>query len=380
VSKKKFSVAIVTSIHPDYDKRVWRHALSLSKYGIKVYLICPWNVKKGESEKYDNIVFLPFKRNFFRPLNSLSILKEIYSHFREIDIIHFHDLDILLSMSAVSFFKPVVYDIHENYHEEMLNKERIPSKLRLPISKIVKILGYLFAKKIKNLVFVVPSQSEDYPKSSNKVLIRNFASLSLASNFKDNYLCRENKILFTGSMYETNGCFLLLDIAEKMLERGVDAKIVVTDRFSSTKIKSKFINKIYEKNLTNISIIQPVLPDQIMELLNTSTIGISPNLRVLKQELALPTKIFEYMAAGIPQVASDLFFIKKYITKDTGILANPDLPETFIDAICLLIRDREKAYKIGMNAREKFLNEYNWEAEIKKLIPYYENILKNNRQ
>jgi glycosyltransferase involved in cell wall biosynthesis len=165
-----------------------------------------------------------------------------------------------------------------------------------------------------------------------------------------------------------------------MLERGVDAKIVVTDRFSSTKIKSKFINKIYEKNLTNISIIQPVLPDQIMELLNTSTIGISPNLRVLKQELALPTKIFEYMAAGIPQVASDLFFIKKYITKDTGILANPDLPETFIDAICLLIRDREKAYKIGMNAREKFLNEYNWEAEIKKLIPYYENILKNNRQ
>ena len=37
----KKNIAIVTSIHPDFDARIWKHANGLSEAGWKVNLIAP---------------------------------------------------------------------------------------------------------------------------------------------------------------------------------------------------------------------------------------------------------------------------------------------------------------------------------------------------
>lgn len=49
---------IVTSIHPDFDKRVWRHARGVANMGWDVDLVCSWDVPVNE--RIDGVRFRPF--------------------------------------------------------------------------------------------------------------------------------------------------------------------------------------------------------------------------------------------------------------------------------------------------------------------------------
>jgi len=82
------------------------------------------------------------------------------------------------------------------------------------------------------------------------------------------------------------------------------------------------------------------------------------------------------MAAGIPIVASDLPAQIDLITgNDAGILARPEDPETFVQAILQLIGDRELALKLGGNGQRAFVKCYSWEAQTQVLEAYYRSIM-----
>jgi hypothetical protein len=126
---------IVTSLHPDFDARVWRHARTAVKLGYQVELICPWSIESGE-------IFEGVEFNTFIPTtNRLSRLWQIPSRvvtrvLRSCDkatIIHFHDIDLLPWMAVVSMFKNVVYDVHENYPDEMLVRAWLPESVPLTV-------------------------------------------------------------------------------------------------------------------------------------------------------------------------------------------------------------------------------------------------------
>jgi glycosyltransferase involved in cell wall biosynthesis len=344
-----------------------------------VHLVCPWQVKKGIASQNKNIFFESFKparKRIFRVLTHFNILCKILKIFRRTDIFHFHDLDLLPLMTIVSFFKPVVYDIHENYPDEMLCRDYLPTSLKPLISLFVKFLGYICSLKIKNIVLVVESQRKDYPKHCNYIVMHNYASVNTVLQVKDDYFDREPAVIFTGSMYESNGCFLVVNIAKILSEKKITPLFLITDRFSSSSTKEAFFKSINDNSLENIKIINQVSPPQIVTLLNHATIAISPNLRTTKQVKALPTKIFEYMAAGLPQVSSNLPLISQILSdKKTGILADPDMPETFADAIEYLLANPQAAFLIGKNAQNKFIERYNWEIEVEKLLKFYKKII-----
>lgn len=120
-------LVIVTSIHPDFDKRVWRHARGVADMGWEVDLVCPWNVPADE--RVDGVRFRPFppvrSRHARLLLIPWRVLKAMRPVIRDADVVHFHDLDLLPWMSLVSLYRPVVYDVHENYPDEMLVREWI---------------------------------------------------------------------------------------------------------------------------------------------------------------------------------------------------------------------------------------------------------------
>ncbi len=158
---------------------------------------------------------------------------------------------------------------------------------------------------------------------------------------------------------------LILDIAERMKEKYPRLKFLMTDRFSTgfrkfveIEIKSRYLDGV-------IRIIPQVKSDEIMELLNKATIGLCPNLKVMKQLIAIPTKIFEYMAVGLPVVASNFGAQKRIITAaNSGILADPGNPESFVHSIEKLINHRQLAKALGKNGLNAFANKYNWERQV----------------
>jgi len=353
----------------------------LAQAGHSVFLICPWNIRENIDSKGVNIIPFPRTSNrLFRLFKTpLAILKILSPHFvNRVDLIHFHDIDMLPWMTILSLFKPVIYDVHENYPEEMLTREWIPNQFRKFLYHAVRSFQYLCSLIIRNIVLVAESQVKHFDLKKIKLFyLRNYASLSLLADVKQDYMQRPDTIIFTGSAYEANGIFLLLEIAQRVHKGYPNVKFLMADRFDSPLRKSIFVEQINKAGLNGVLELFPnFLPHELMFILNQATIAIAPNLRIPQQEMLAPTKLFEYMAAGLPIVASDLPYASKLFSgREMGILAQPEDPDSFVKAIGKLLSDRTMAWNMGQQGINIYRENYSWESQIPSLISYYARVL-----
>ena len=374
-------VCIVTSIHPDYDSRVYKHCLSIARLGYQTTLISPWVAIRDEPFR-----FLSFPRSG----GILGRFKQMAAIARlalraDADIYHFHDIDLLPLFTFIHIVtgKAVVYDIHENYAEEMLVRHWVPNAMRVPLYWAVHYVQRICCAIIRNVVGVVDSIMEDVgARWLHGIQIRNFASKDLAQAATDDYAQRDPAVLFLGSQYVENGTLVFLDIAERVLKRRRDIHFYSIDRFGRDKVFRERVRKEIEGRglAAHMTMLPNVLPHEVMKYINRSTISIFPNMNVPKELKGIATRLFEQMAGGVPIVASDLGYRQQYV-KDSGagLLCNPDDPETFVDAICRLTDDREEARRMGQAGRDAFFRRFSWEAQDSKLREFYESILSRSR-
>jgi len=379
-AESRLRVVIVTSIHPDFDGRIWKHARSLAEAGCRVWLICPWRV--SDNEVRDGVTFQPFQRvqsRVFRPwLIPFRVIRRLLPLLRHADVIHFHDIDILPWMALVALRHDVVYDVHENYPDEMLVRDWIPRLLRWPLYHAVRLAEAVCSRVVRNCVLVVPAQDARFTSRRRRVIhIRNYATRRLVGGVRDDYFTRKDTVVFTGAHHDTNGSMLMLDVAARSRVRGLDFTFLMTDRFASEAFRGRFLQEIERLRLGDRVVIRPyVAAHEIMTILNQATIAISTNLRVPTQERGIHTKLFEYMAAGLPIVASDLPHQLELIGgAKAGLLAKPEHPETFVDALATLAADRTYAREIGLNGQRAFLERYCWESQMPELLKYYQAIV-----
>jgi glycosyltransferase involved in cell wall biosynthesis len=373
-------VAIVTSIHPDFDARIWKHARLLSDAGHRVRLVCPWSVEPGAV--IDGVELHPFAkapRRLLRPFWSLvKLMPTLRGLLHDTDVVHFHDLDLLPWMALLALRKPVVFDVHENYPDEMLEKAWIPAVLRRPVSLAVKWGQRFGSRIIRNIVLVAPSQERYFSSPVlRKIYLSNFASRELADEALDNYSERKPVVIFIGSQHANNGSLLLLDIAVRVVSANPCIGFVAVDRFFDPAFRERFLARRQELGLEEIVRLVPnVRPQQLMSILNQATIGISPNLRVPQQINGVHTKVFEYMAAGLPMVLSDLPHQLEVISRSgAGIAIPPEEPDAFARAILELVADPVRAAEMGRCGVDAFRADYCYESQRDKLLGFYRQIL-----
>ena len=231
---------------------------------------------------------------------------------------------------------------------------------------------------VRNVVLVAPSQKPDFSNPRfNQTYIYNYASVSLLDGVVNDHDRREDAVVFIGSQHVNNGSLLLLDIAEKMAEKIPKVKLLATDRFSSTSFRNHIIAEVKRRGLQNtLELIPNVKPHELMAVLNRATIGISPNLRVPQQIMGIHTKIFEYMAAALPVVVSDLPHQRGVVeATHAGMLAQPEDINSFVDAIASLVADRGRAVQLGGNGQQGFKDIYCYESQAQTLLAFYGQIL-----
>jgi hypothetical protein len=92
---------------------------------------------------------------------------------------------------------------------------------------------------------------------------------------------------------------------------------------------------------------------------------------------AMPHKLFEYMAAGIPVIATDLKLWRKLLDGiDCVFFVDPRKPEAIAEAIQYVIDHPEEAARMGRIGREAVHTRYNWESQARVLVKLYGGLLK----
>jgi glycosyltransferase involved in cell wall biosynthesis len=94
--------------------------------------------------------------------------------------------------------------------------------------------------------------------------------------------------------------------------------------------------------------------------------------------VSLPVKMFEYMAAGLPVMASDFELWKSIIeTENCGICVNQKDVNEINQKLNQIINNTELLKAMGKNGRNAVIKKYNWSIEEKKLIYFYKNLIKH---
>ena len=87
---------------------------------------------------------------------------------------------------------------------------------------------------------------------------------------------------------------------------------------------------------------------------------------------AQPIKMFEFMAAGLPVVASNFPLWKEIVEGNAcGICVNPQDADEVRTACMNLLNDPKKAQEMGLRGREAVETKYSWMSEEKKLVDLY---------
>jgi glycosyltransferase involved in cell wall biosynthesis len=114
---------------------------------------------------------------------------------------------------------------------------------------------------------------------------------------------------------------------------------------------------------------------EVAELLGRARVGLDLVHPVRNYLRALPTKLFEYMCAGIPAVVSDLPS-RREIVEDAGcgLLVDPLDPKQIANAIEYLLTHPDEAQKMGERGQVAVKKNYKWDAEALKLLAFYESL------
>jgi glycosyltransferase involved in cell wall biosynthesis len=88
-----------------------------------------------------------------------------------------------------------------------------------------------------------------------------------------------------------------------------------------------------------------------------------------------PVKMFEYMAAGIPVIASDFPLWRSMMESiGCGLLVDPRDPGAIANAISYLLTHDEEAEAMGKRGRAAVEAHFNWTIEESKLLGFYNSI------
>jgi len=171
-------------------------------------------------------------------------------------------------------------------------------------------------------------------------------------------------LTYCGSLSHEKGVDLLLETATNL--EGFQI-IIVGGLGAEVKIYSEKAKKM---NIDNIRFIGQVLPSEVPNYLNSSDILLLPSSAKSKKsrEYTSAMKLFEYLASGIPIIASNIPSNTEILTGDKNcILFNPDDSDSLVREIKKLWQNYDLREKISHNSIE-LSKEFTWESRCKVII------------
>lgn len=377
---KSHKVCILTSVHSPFDVRIfYKEATTLVKEGYRVVLIA-----QNENDQIVNhvrIISVPKPKNrFFR---MFSITWNIFNKaLREkADVYHIHDPELLpyAVLLKVITRKKIIYDIHENVKKQILNKKWILAPLRSLAALAYRIVEKISFNFIDKIIIAEDSYIENYAGRNYVVPVRNFPMRSFF--LKEQGVGRRNpelvELIYAGGVTKLRGALEMVGATGILVSAGhkVVTKLIGPVRPES--LKDDLQSVIRDNGLTDRVLISGSIPyEEVCSRIAASDIGLcllQPDPNYLE---SMPTKLFEYMAAGIPVVASNFPLWKEIIDGNRcGLTVDPMNPKEIAEAIEYLIKHPDERFEMGKNGRKAVEEKYNWENESKKLIKLYDELV-----
>ncbi len=352
----------------------WAHEIQIMKMceafasaGAEVELVVPRRARNIKEDLYnfygvkENFKIIQLKcldpipgsaSRFIFWLKSLSFLSAARNYLRQ------QKYDILYTREQLAgkFFKEFVLEVHS-----------LPSVIR-PFHKkiwqqakfLVVLTSFIRVDLVKNNI------------AENKIIIApdgvDIAEFNLSisqqeARQKTNLPLDKKIVLYAGSFYlrDWKGVDILLESA-KYFDENYCFVLVGGEEGEIEKIQEQY-------QLKNLILVPRQPHQQIPYYLKSADVLVLPNKKgdKISEKYTSPLKLFEYMASGVPIVASDLPSIREVLNENNSILVEPNNSEDLAKGIKRALEDPNLSSRISKQAFFDIKN-YTWEKRADKII------------
>jgi len=292
--------------------------------------------------------------------------------FSKVDIYHANDLDTLLAnyLAAIIRRKPILYDSHEYFTgvPEIQNKKLV--------KKVWQTIEQFIFPKLKHIITVNQSIAQLYKEEYNKDLriLRNVPNkvetLKLKSKSELNIAEDKDIIITQGAGININRG--IEELVEAMQYLNNVCLIIIGDGDVIPQLKKR----VLELKLENSIIFKGRMPyNEMMQYTQHAKLGITIDKDTnTNYKYSLPNKLFDYIHAGIPILASKIIEVEKIIKKyQIGLFINNHEPTHIANQIKYALDNKEliSEWKSNTTLATK---ELNWEIEENTLKDLYKKI------
>jgi len=366
-------VAHLTSVHQPHDTRILhKQCRSLAEAGYDVSLIAPHTT----NEQLHGVSIRAVAKPRGRANRLLQTRRAVLQAAIELDaaIYHFHDPELIpVGLKLGRLGKRVVYDVHEDYPKQVLSKHWIPRPMRGVTSRMLGRLEARAARRFAGVVAATPTIAKRFP-CERTITVNNYPVLD--GNLEPSPAITSNpsqfKVAYIGGITEPRGVFDLLDM---LVETGDPAgvRLELAGKFSPASLEQQARD---HAGWPMVDFHGWQGRAEILKLLAGAQVGVVPLHALPRFVDSQPVKLFEYMAAGLPVIASDFPLWRTIIDScKCGLLVQPNDPHALVSAVRWLQDHPAESREMGARGRLAVETQYNWRHEADKLVAFYERIL-----
>lgn len=361
----------LTSVHPRYDTRIFlKMCRSLAAADYAVTLV----VADGRgAEMRDGVRIVDVGKPAGRRDRMLGATRRVLKQAMALDaeVYHLHDPELLpAGLKLKRRGKRVIFDAHEDLPKQILSKPYLHHTLRRSISAMAGAFERFSCRRLDAVVTATPAIRDK------------FAGLGIAATDVNNFpLLGELEAQVPRSGKAREVCYVGGIAAIRGIREIVNAMALVRSRarlnlgggFSEKEVKAQVAASPGWAGVNELGFLSR---EQVRETLGRSVAGLVTFLPVPNHIEAQPNKMFEYMSAGLPVIASHFPLWREIVEgNECGICVDPLDPSAIAAAIDRLVEDPDLARRMGENGRRAVAERYNWGKEEEKLLALYRNLL-----
>lgn len=369
-AEARFDVVMLTTVHRATDGRIFhREAKTLADAGLRVCIVGPNPSSEDPGTVSFELLGTP-KTRIKRLKQGWELLKRSLRFRAKLYI--FHDPELFgVGLLLAILGRKVIYDCHENLPMQILQKEWMPRPLRWVLVPAIWMAEWVGARLLAGVIVARDKMFNRFPRGKT-VLVRNFPRPEAVRILSQGIPVhqRRNIVLYSGGISRVRGIAELVDAF-----RGDEL------RDAELWLAGEFDDKVFQEELlgalpANARWVGWKAPTEVLELYQHAKLGALLLYPTPSHRHSLPVKLFEYLAAGLPVLATNLPEFADSLN-GCGTLVDPRDSKQIRSAIVRFFSCAPEIARMSAEARRRAASLYPWEPEGRRLLKFCSGMIAN---
>lgn len=363
---RRHDVVHLSTVHRSTDNRIYRkECTSLHEAGVDVVFVSrgprpdgtvPWIGLPESSGRLG--------RMLRGPLHAWRALRRVRP-----SVLHVHDPELipLALLWKRRTGARVVYDAHEDLPKQVAGKPYLPTWSRRFVARFAASLEAAAERGCDAVVAATPAIGRNFAGATRVELVQNFPWLREYPEPRPASEVSPTTACYVGGLTRERG-------SQSMCEgiAATDAHVHLTFAGAATAAAQEDLAGLGPQ-LTDLGQ-RPAA--EVPGLVSGSAMGLVLFLDLPNHVEAQPTKLFEYMAAARPFVASDFPYWKQLVERfDCGVFVDSSDPAAIAQALDRLAADPDRVEAMGRRGREAIVEHFTFEGEASRLLELTHDLL-----